>query len=461
MTDKVRIDEAGYHGYSMSNNAVAAYADGEMPLSKWTKQAILDAVAEIDEEKAEWLKPVKLQTLKDKLLTRTSWHHTSKFYNRTDFYSLDEDTVESLTEEDVAKWVAKKTKPSQRPEFEINNDTLVKYNGTNKEITLPDEVIVIGKYAFLDDDYKDTGIVSVIGNNVTTILGSAFRGCKQLKSITFPNCESVGEAAFIWCSSLSDVYIPKVKDIANDAFNRCTSLKEVSFDRAEYIGDRAFDECASLKSVSLPNAKEIGWLAFAECKALTDIDINSNAKVDKYAFGFPSEKDNSENENFSKPIKERKEMPVMKVKGGYRWGEKGKVYPDRASAERQGRAIKASQAEREKEERYSKRRIKEAEEYIARVEVYYDTLEPIYADDDMLDVIEDEILWDLSLVDYAWGDKGEVHIVVTDNTEVHVMAEIRCDSKSEVRAYERMVGERSDNSLYDIVERVLKDFGIY
>lgn len=215
-------------------------------------------------------------------------------------------------------------------------------------------------------------------------------------------------------------------------------------------------------------------------------------------------------------------MPVMKVKGGYRWGEKGKIYPDRASAERQGRAIKASQARREKEmdeemskylvidwyegkdklyegndyraavraakeqiedtdgecsvvlyklgtdgeyepynEKYSKRSIKEAEEYIARVEVYYDTLEPIYADDDMLDAIEDEILWALSLVDYAWGDKGEVHIVVTDNTEVHVMAEIRCDSKAEVRAYERMVCERSNNSLYDIVESVLKGFGIY
>ena len=373
MTNKVRIDEAGYHGYSMSNNAVAAYADGEMPLSKWTKQAILDAVAEIDEEKAEWLKPVKLQTLKDKLLTRTSWHHTSKFYNRTDFYSLDEDTVESLTEEDVAKWVAKKTKPSQRPEFEINNGTLVKYNGTNKEITLPDEVIVIGKYAFLDDNYNATGIVSVIGNNVATILVSAFRGCKQLKSITFPNCESVGEAAFIWCSSLSDIYIPKVKDIANDAFNRCTSLKEVSFDRAEYIGERAFCECSSLKSVSLPNAKEIDWLAFSECKALTDIDINPNAKIDSWAFRF-TPYDDTENENFNKPIKERKEMPVMKVKGGYRWGEKGKVYPDRASAERQGRAIKASQAEREKEERYSKRRIKESADLRVELVVYNNRL---------------------------------------------------------------------------------------
>jgi hypothetical protein len=35
-------------------------------------------------------------------------------------------------------------------------------------------------------------------------------------------------------------------------------------------------------------------------------------------------------------------MPVMKVKGGYRWGRTGKVYKTKAEAEKQGRAIYAS-----------------------------------------------------------------------------------------------------------------------
>lgn len=35
-------------------------------------------------------------------------------------------------------------------------------------------------------------------------------------------------------------------------------------------------------------------------------------------------------------------MPVRKVKGGYRWGETGKVYPTREQAQAQGRAIYAS-----------------------------------------------------------------------------------------------------------------------
>lgn len=36
-------------------------------------------------------------------------------------------------------------------------------------------------------------------------------------------------------------------------------------------------------------------------------------------------------------------MPVRKVKGGYRYGKTGKVYKSKAKAEKQGRAIKASQ----------------------------------------------------------------------------------------------------------------------
>jgi len=35
-------------------------------------------------------------------------------------------------------------------------------------------------------------------------------------------------------------------------------------------------------------------------------------------------------------------MPVQKVPGGYRWGETGKVYKNKAEAEKQGKAIYAS-----------------------------------------------------------------------------------------------------------------------
>lgn len=39
----------------------------------------------------------------------------------------------------------------------------------------------------------------------------------------------------------------------------------------------------------------------------------------------------------------KKNMPVRKVKGGYRYGKKGKVYKSRKDAVKQGIAIKISQ----------------------------------------------------------------------------------------------------------------------
>jgi len=41
-------------------------------------------------------------------------------------------------------------------------------------------------------------------------------------------------------------------------------------------------------------------------------------------------------------------MPVHKVKGGYKYGKSGKVYPTKAQAEKQGRAIHASQNKQKK-----------------------------------------------------------------------------------------------------------------
>ena len=35
-------------------------------------------------------------------------------------------------------------------------------------------------------------------------------------------------------------------------------------------------------------------------------------------------------------------MPVNKVKGGFRWGKRGKVYSTHAAAERQGKAARAA-----------------------------------------------------------------------------------------------------------------------
>ena len=84
---------AGYRGYSMSNNAVSAYDDGEKPLSRWSKSDVISAIADelgVNESDIELKYPYRYY------LKRTSWHHTSSKYNKTDFYSVsfdDEDII--------------------------------------------------------------------------------------------------------------------------------------------------------------------------------------------------------------------------------------------------------------------------------------------------------------------------------------------------------------------------------
>ncbi len=95
---------AGYYNYSMSNNAVWAYENGEMPLSKWNKAAILEACG----DKAEMLKPLTVAELRAEFLINSSWHHTSKHYNRTDFYMIDIEKINEITNEDVAAIIARR-----------------------------------------------------------------------------------------------------------------------------------------------------------------------------------------------------------------------------------------------------------------------------------------------------------------------------------------------------------------
>lgn len=113
---------AGYHNFSMSNNAVDAYENGEMPLSKWSKKAILAAVRDAAPDALPLLSRCPLAVLRAHVLERSSWHHTSSHYNKTDFYSLDDFVLDDLTPETVAEWIreqkdsaAPAAAPSRRP----------------------------------------------------------------------------------------------------------------------------------------------------------------------------------------------------------------------------------------------------------------------------------------------------------------------------------------------------------
>ena len=132
------LTEAGYHGYSMSNNAVSAYESGEKPLSNWDKDSLLQGIKESadDPEIAKILSKLPLKELKDRFLTRSSWHHTSSHYNRTNFYSINDWVVSELTPEKAQAIVdevknAPKAQPSAPAVYKGDIDYL-EWTGTRK-----------------------------------------------------------------------------------------------------------------------------------------------------------------------------------------------------------------------------------------------------------------------------------------------------------------------------------------
>lgn len=129
---------AGYNGWSMSNNAVDAYYNGEKPLSKWTKSDILEAIEEQEVEltcSIEKLKKLPVKLLKEVCLTYSSWHHTSNHYNKTDFYSLDMESIAGLTDDKIEELLANyKTdkKTESKPSEEVWECAFLEWSGSRK-----------------------------------------------------------------------------------------------------------------------------------------------------------------------------------------------------------------------------------------------------------------------------------------------------------------------------------------
>jgi hypothetical protein len=76
---RVHYGQRGYSGFSRSERAVEAEAEGKLPLSR--------AVPEVARQAGVSRKAARLM-LND--IGPCEWHHTSKYANATDFYDVDE-----------------------------------------------------------------------------------------------------------------------------------------------------------------------------------------------------------------------------------------------------------------------------------------------------------------------------------------------------------------------------------
>lgn len=99
--------QRGYIGRSESVRASEARQEGQKPLSKWTKKAIIEAMRAngAPEELLRKAEAQPLWVLQQSVLSKTSWHHTGPNYQKTDFYGINDDYSD---EKLGASWVSER-----------------------------------------------------------------------------------------------------------------------------------------------------------------------------------------------------------------------------------------------------------------------------------------------------------------------------------------------------------------
>ena len=177
-----------------------------------------------------------------------------------------------------------------------------------KDVTIPNSVTSIGDCAFSDCSVlEDIIIVNnmfvhlpetysghySISNNISQIIGGAFKDCSGLTSVDIPNSvTSIGDAAFSGCTGLTSVTIPNsVTNIGSSAFYNCRGLTSVTIPNSvTSIGDYAFYDCCGFTSVTIGNSvTNIGSSAFEYCSNLKSVTIpNSVTSIGKWAFRYCS-----------------------------------------------------------------------------------------------------------------------------------------------------------------------------
>jgi len=175
---------------------------------------------------------------------------------------------------------------SQTEDFVIAGDgILLKYFGTDTEITVPDTVRQISTNVFTTQMYLPmatetetyeivfspprTDITEItLPDQMTELPAQAFAGLAGLQKIHLPeNLQSISGGAFEQCAALNAVTIPDtVTKLDSRAFWGCSSLKEIILPASvTALGDSVFEGCMALANIQIPDTLlEIGCNAFSQ-----------------------------------------------------------------------------------------------------------------------------------------------------------------------------------------------------
>lgn len=194
---------SGYSGWSMSKNAVAAYDSGEKPKSKWTKKTMLAAIADYCEEYDLALDLDVSKLTKAELFERffewSSWHHTGKFCNVTDFYQLDERELMTIAHELSATEIAERNeirrKAKEQEEAE-NKAYLARIKAENERIARETEAYMqrfgyapTSVYAFMQA-HPEACVVRYGKKNKRQVVDYTIDGCTRTAPLEWVKYET-------------------------------------------------------------------------------------------------------------------------------------------------------------------------------------------------------------------------------------------------------------------------------
>ena len=132
--------------------------------------------------------------------------------------------------------------------------------------------------------YGCSQLVSASFPSASEIGYAAFQGCVKMETANIQNAQKIGSKAFYECSSLTSVNIPLVASMGASAFQYCRALKLVSVPSVSIVKESTFAGCISLVSAYLQEASEVGYQAFALCGTLRNVSIPKARIVSGSAF---------------------------------------------------------------------------------------------------------------------------------------------------------------------------------
>ena len=173
---------------------------------------------------------------------------------------------------------------SSKSDFLIKDGVLKRYLGEEEKVIIPDGVKKIGYRAFCpknndEDFWKGNGNVKtvIIPEGVIEIESFAFVNCHKLEEVSMPDSvQIIHDDAFKWCENLHNILLSKnLKKIGNRAFEGCKKIEEICIpEGTKKVGVRAFYFCTGLKEAIFSKSIEIiGGSAFEGCYNLSKVEI--------------------------------------------------------------------------------------------------------------------------------------------------------------------------------------------